>query len=350
MSIRSTRRRAIGLVGLLGLAALAWWAAPSLMRSLVFTSAPAEQPSDGVTADVSTLQDQVEGATGSLGLGEEQRQERSEQPQQDDQGSWVAKLERWRLPAGAEPLALARRLEALVASADPTAEIYLVERETQEVQLRFYAGTRLAVVIELEPVLGAWPKLTQGQQPSLALVVHGIDSDPHGVRQLMEQGLPIALALSPYSPFSLRLSRDALLTHTEVLALAEPDVSLAEALEAVPHASGVLITGSFEGAPEAQARALQAEDVYVIDAVEGGLGAHWLRAFQDAGVPYLRASSTGDDPAARPRYRHLAVATGAAVVVCHAGSSQQEAEQLTLAAQRGYRLAFPAEVIEAQRR
>lgn len=350
--MRLRTRASLGLLAL-GLVVLAWWGSPWLARRLVFTGPAPEQRARAETADVTTLQAHVRSALGSLGLRADQLQERDERPQQDPDGSWLASHERWRLPTESEPAALARRIEALVSSADPQAEIYLVEQQTHEVQLRFYAGSRLAAVLDLEPSLGPWPRLSTDQQPLLALVVYGVDKDPHGVRQLMDRGQPMALALSPYSPFSLRLSRDALLTHAEVLALAEPDVTLAEALEAVPHASGVLITGSFEGTPEQQARALRDADVYVLDAVEGGLSAQWLRAFQEAGVPYVHsiASSAETAETVRRRYRHLAASSGAAVVVTEAGTmASAEVEQLALAAARGYRLAFPAEIVEALRR
>jgi hypothetical protein len=205
-------------------------------------------------------------------------------------------------------------------------------------------------VLELEPSLGTWPTLPRGSQPQLALVVSDVDADPHGVRLLMERGRPMALALSPYSPFTLRFSRDALLTHTEVLAIAEPDVSLAESVEAVPHASGVLVTSTPQGDAARQARALQLADVYVLDAV--GLGAAWMRALADAGVPCLRATTVTQPEQDRRQYRHSAARDGAAVVVVSARDhgATLEADQLLSATERGFRQAFPAEIVEASRR
>lgn len=343
------KRTWLALLSLI-VAGATWFWAPTLVRRLVFTPAGEESEGVGVLADVSTLQNLVHSALPSLGLREDQLGSVEDEPLQDAQGGWRAVHQRWLLSTEADALELARRLEALVASADPQAEIYVVERETHEVQLRFYAGPRLAVVLELEPSLEAWPTLPRGSQPQLALVVSDVDADPHGVRLLMERGRPIALALSPYSPFTLRFSRDALLTHTEVLAIAEPDVSLAESLEAVPHASGLLITSTPIGDADAQARALRRADVYVLDAV--GLGAAWLRALQDAEVPCQRATTVTQPDQDRPRYRHSAVRDGSAVLVVSARDSGAtlEADQLLTASERGYRQAFPAEIVEASRR
>lgn len=344
------RRIGIALLLLLGLGmVLAWVFAPKLVRSLVFTAPSAEQQTPTLLADVTALQDQVASAMSSLGLQEDLRHEHSEQPLEDTHGRWLSVHETWHLSSDTDALSLAQRLEALVASSDQAAEIYLLEQQNHLVQVRFYAGSRLALVLELKPSLGPWPTLVSGQSPLLALVIHGVDKDPHGVRQLMEQGEPMALALSPYSPFTLRLSRDALLTHTEVLALAEADVTLAESLEAVPHASGLLITSPPVGDAEQQAQALRHADVYVLDALEQGLGANWLRALQEAEVPYQRATCPQSDLGQR-RYRHSAARDGASVVAVPAARGAEEAAALRAAAERGYRLAFPSEVVEAARR
>ena len=285
---------------------------------------------------------------------EDQRLEVVTSEQEDRAGSWAAVEERWQLSSDADPLALARRLESLVSAEDSEAEVYVVELDSQQVQIRFYAGSRLATVLRFEPSLESWPSLSRDRQPWLALVVYGVDQDPHGVRQLMEADLPLAVALSPHSPFTLRFSRDALLNHTEVLATSEPDVSLTEALEAVPHASGLLVTCPPGGDPGQQARALHLADMYVLDAVDGGLGGRWLRAFQDAEVPYVRAQNL--DPGAtdlgRRRFLHAAAKNGAAVLVVHAamGAAAEEVEQLRIALLRGYRAAFPAEVVERTRK
>ncbi len=342
-----SRRLRLVLLGLLVLGCLlTWFFAPSIARLVVFTSSDDQQHERAELADVDALSARVQASLPSLGLRKDQLQERTETEQQDSRGSWVTTHERWRLSTEDDPNALAQRLEALVASSEDQAEIYVVEQDDHRVQIRFYAGSRLALVLELEPSLGPWPTLARDLEPLLALVVHDVDSDPHGVRTLMARSEPLALALSPYSPFTLRLSRDALLTHTEILAVAEADVSLPESLEAVPHASGVLVFGSPSGDPDTQAQALRRADIYVLDAVEGGLGAHWLRALQDAGVPYLRASTCSGD-LDRRRYRHSAAHSGAAVVLVAASAGASEADQLQAAAARGFRLAFPAEVVEA---
>jgi hypothetical protein len=336
---------AVCLAAVLGLMAT-WLYGPTLVRHLVF-SRPAQQSRERIEqGDVEALKTSVADALSSLGLDDEQRTGHDELEQQDSQGTWDTIQERWQLPSESDPVALGRRIEALVASSDPSAEIYVVQQEPHRVQLRFYAGSRLAQVLDLETSLDSWPRVGPGAPPLLALVVFGADEDPHGTRQLMDQAEPLGLALSPYSPFTLRLSRDALLTHTEVLAMAADDVPLPESLQAVPHASGLVVTALPPGEIEAQSLALAG--VYVIDATEEGMGAAWMRALQDAGVPYQRAH-TSKTELDRYRYRHSAAREGAAMVVVPAAQAAIESEQIASASERGFRRVFPAEIVEASR-
>jgi hypothetical protein len=327
---------------------LAWHYGPAIIRHLVFSRPTVQHTQQADEGDVAALQARVTDALSSLGLEERHRTALHAEEQQDERGPWSVRHESWSLPSGDDPMALGRRIEALVASSDPRAEIYVVHHETHRVQVRLYAGSRLAQVISLETKLEPWPRLGRGAAPMLALVVHGVDDDPHGIRQLMEQESPIGLALSPYSPFTLRLSRDALHTNVEVLVAAADDVALPESLAAVPHASGLVVHTVPAGEPEAQAQALAAAGVYIIDAVEEGMGAAWLRALQDAGVPYQRGYAPQSE-LDRHRYRHAAAREGAAIVVVPARQGEIEVAQLSSARERGFRLAFPAEVVEAER-
>ncbi len=204
---------------------LAWHYGPAIIRHLVFSRPTVQHTQQADEGDVAALQARVTDALSSLGLEERHRTALHAEEQQDERGPWSVRHESWSLPSGDDPMALGRRIEALVASSDPRAEIYVVHHETHRVQVRLYAGSRLAQVISLETKLEPWPRLGRGAAPMLALVVHGVDDDPHGIRQLMEQESPIGLALSPYSPFTLRLSRDALHTNVEVLVAAADDVA-----------------------------------------------------------------------------------------------------------------------------
>lgn len=333
--------------------ALCWWRAPQLVGLLIFDRPTETAPTLEQVGDVESLQELIATSLPSVGIREDQRLEQSPRPREDQGGSWNALHERWQLSSEADPMALAKRLESLVGAQDPSAEIYVVELDGHQAQLRFYAGSRLAAVLLFETSLSSWPTLARGEQPWLALVIHGVDQDPHGVRRLMASDFPLAVALSPHSPFTLRLSRDALLEQTEVLAKSEPGVSLTETLEAVPHASGLLLTCPPSGEPSRQARALRDADVYVLDAADGGLGGRWLRAFQDAGVPHVRAMMLEPDDidTGRRRFLHSAAREGAAAMVVHAadGAAMAEVQQLLTAMERGYRATFPAEVVERLR-
>ncbi len=334
---------------------LAWWQAPRLAGWLVYSGPrSSEAPQQG--PDTQALQVAIESTLASVGIDETMLLERSTTARSDQVGSWQVQKSSWRLPPSRDPRETAERLRSLLASSDTAVEVYLLAGEAQQVSMRAYAGGRLAAIVLFEPTLGEWPDLAPGSAPLLALALTGVDSDPHAAHGLMEQELPLALVLAPSSPFTLRFSRDALLSHKEVLALAEPDLPWNDSLDGVPHASGLLVVAAPTGDPHQAARALSAAQAYVLDTLPGGLSARWLRALHDAGVPCVRgfavlsAHDEGDEDGAnaRRRARHEAVTSGAAVLVVDlaGGAGQAEVQQLEAATARGYRAAFAAEAVE----
>jgi len=185
----------------------------------------------------------------------------------------------------------------------------------------------------------------------LALVVDAVDRDPHGSYRLLDIPQPLAVALSPYSPYTLRMAREAVTRHKEVLARVEPDTTPTEALEAVPHATGVLFEAPPKGEPDAEAAALRGQGIYVVDAA--GLPAAWTRALRDARVPRVRAiRAAASGPAGDLRaFRARAVHEGAGVLVVDADApiTPEALDSLSVAATHGFRPAFVAEVVQAAR-
>ena len=101
------------------LLALAWWNAPDLVSLLIFDEPAPPRETPAQAADVEGLQQAVTAALPALGVRGDQLIETSSSAQEDRSGGWSAVEERWQLPSDAVPLALARRLESLVAAEDP---------------------------------------------------------------------------------------------------------------------------------------------------------------------------------------------------------------------------------------
>ena len=333
---------------LLAVSGLAWWKGMDALRAFVFSSPPREEIREGAT-DVASIQEQVSSSLPAVGLTEAEHLEENFLERNDRQGSWDVHETRWLLPPARDPQVTALRLRSLVEGLADDVRIYQVESETMAVDMRIYAGSRLACRLHLTPSLPPWPSLDRSQPAMLAVVLRSIDQAPHLARRSMELDLPLTFALSPYSPFTLRISRDAVLTHKEVLAQVEPDTTFLEALEAVPHASGLLLAQAPQGDPDSEAAHLAAEEVYLLDVSPEGLPSHWLRALHDAGVPHIRGLL--DDPNStediRHQFRHLAARTGSAVMVTDVDSSvaQELTAELEEAQTRSYRIAFAQECV-----
>jgi hypothetical protein len=217
--------------------------------------------------------------------------------------------------------------------------------------VRVYGGSRLAARLRMEPTLPDWPEVAAGTRPLFVLVVDAVDRDPHASSRLLDVPQPLAVALSPYSPYTLRMARDAVTRHKEVLARVEPDTTPTEALEAVPYATGALFEAPPKGDPDSQAAALRDQGVYVVDVASEGLPAAWIRALRDAGVPVIRASrppASGQAGDLRT-FRTRAAREGAGVLVVDVdGPAMAEAmDSLSAATARGFRPAFVAEVVQS---
>jgi hypothetical protein len=333
--------------GLVAAGAATWLFAPSIVRDLVFFRPRAETPSTATEEEVTSLQARVDTALAALGAAEGPRLAHSTEVRTDRAGAWAVRRLRWELPTGTDAVELGGRLRALLAAQRSTSDVYVVRGEAGDAQVRVYVGARLASVVDLSPTLCPWPALSPAQQPQLALVLTGIDAEPHAARALMEEGLPLAVALSPYSPFTLRLSRDALSTHSEVLAQAEPDATLSEALEGVPWATGVLVTCPLLGDPEGEAASLARADTYVIDGTETGLDTRWRTALETAHVPVLRplALDPTDPETALRRQRHAAVQHGGAILTLPLEAGRVTLDAIQAACALGYRAAYPAEIV-----
>ena len=257
-----------GLLLLTGLAVLAvgYRYTPDIARFFIFrdtnrrtaTNLPATSQAQKIVRD----------SLPAAGLTEASLLSETWEDRTDPHGSWVVYRGAWRLPDGQPPEEVARRLKALVLGAVPQSEVYSVESDNGDLEIRIYHQSRLAALLRLEPTLLEWPPFSASTPPLLAIVLFGVDEAPQAVHELLSKPYPLAFALSPYSPFTLRVARDAVLAHKEVLVLADEDQPPSDLLQIVPHASGIVFINNPGGDPVEQARHIAAEGLYVYDTVQ----------------------------------------------------------------------------------
>lgn len=349
------RRGAAGLLGgllLLG-GAGAWRWGPDLVARIVYPQDSGEgATSTPIPVDVARVQQVVRTSFPSAGLMSISQTGEFWTEREDVRGRWRVYEGTWQLEEGQDPQDVARRLRSLVSGVLAEADVYLVPTPDMGVEVRVYAGTRLASYLRFEPTLTDWPALPSEVPPLLVTVIVGLEETPGDTRAILATPSPLALALQPFSPFTLRLARDAVAAHKEVLVAVGAGQSLDETVQAVPHATGVLLSDVPSGEAETGARDLRKAGLYVIDATEAGLPAAWIRALRAAEVPFVRVVTPGGE-GQRQRlqiFRHTAVQTGGAVLVVSAGDPERETllQSLEEAAINGYRPAFAAELVAAQ--
>jgi len=195
--------------------------------------------------------------------------------------------------------------EALVATLPPASEAYVTSANDLDVDVRVYSGKNLTHHLTFTPSLDQ-PERRRGlDRPWVALVVSGLGQNAQAAQTLLEVRMPITLAVTPFSPFSLLHARDAALHHKELLVELAPDHSPEDALAAVPRSSGLLLQQPIDlGNAELG-------QVYLLDA-SGGDG---LR--RPADVPLLAVTEhiEGDVTPHTVRIENLADRNGSVVLL-----------------------------------
>lgn len=161
-----------------------------------------------------------------------------------------------RVPPRTTPRALGEALRRAARAVD--IELYAAPLEGDEVEVRVYAGKRLARRLLLRAsqaaLLPAPDVPTLRERPLVAVVVTDLGDQPPG--DLLTLDVPLTLAITPFSPYSLRLAEDARLTWHEVLVDLEGAEPPEAQLRAVPGASGVLREDPAEALPAFDAAAI----------------------------------------------------------------------------------------------
>jgi polysaccharide deacetylase 2 family uncharacterized protein YibQ len=235
----------------------------------------------------------------------------------DPQGAWISHTSRYQLEPGVDPAALGNRLRNLASEALPGADVYVTPQRDLEVDVRFYAGKRLVHRLILVPTLEEPARTHRGDAALVALVVLGLGEHAQRDKLVLEAPLPLSVGLVPYSPFALRMAREATRNHKEILvelpATVRSDSAAKEAYLAVPGATGVIL----QGPPGALAPQFLADRSMVLLDASGNAEGQALRAARELGVPLLRRHDdlSGELRSSLNRAHHMARKQGQVVLV-----------------------------------
>ena len=254
-----------------------------------------------------------------------------------------------RLPNGFDVADRAELIEGLVEDPrygdTPPIEAYVTTANELDVDVRVYVGKRLSHHLRLEPTLGSGPiedPLARRQMPLVALVISDVGPDAEGV-QVLQSGIPLTVGIVPFSPFALRAARNAVISHKEVVIDLQPGQPLDLAVDAVPYATGLLVTEP--PGMDLDDALLADEDMYLLDAA-GEIEPATLREARNAGIPVLRASeSVASDRDWAARAEHLAELHGAVVLMVPLSEADGAIRWLH-SRQADLRPAFANEVLE----
>jgi hypothetical protein len=169
----------------------------------------------------------------------------------------------YRLPRGADNERVMRRIRAY--SDEAGMEVYLRIVDGIDVELRAYRGPDLRQLLLLIPDLPAPPSFSKGikdpDRPLISIIVVGLGESEAST--IIDQPVPITVAIKPFTPFALRIARRAAARWHEVIVDLPQGMAPAEAQRAIPHATGLWV----DGAP---VRPLNPEDVVTVPAERMG--------------------------------------------------------------------------------
>jgi hypothetical protein len=169
----------------------------------------------------------------------------------------------YRLPRGADNEQVMYRVRAYADEAGM--EVYLRIVDGIDVELRAYRGPDLRQLLLLIPDLPAPPSFSKGvkdpNRPLVSIIVVGLGESEAST--VIDQPVPITVAIKPFTPFGLRIARRAAARWHEVIVDLPSGMAPAEAQRAIPHATGLWV----DGAP---VRPLNPEDVVTVPAERMG--------------------------------------------------------------------------------
>jgi hypothetical protein len=242
----------------------------------------------------------------------------------------------YRLPRGAKNGQIVHRIRSFADEAN--LEVYVRIVDGIDVELRAYHGPDLRHQLLLIPDLPDPPTFSKGvkdpNRPLLAIIVTGLGEA--AAASIIDQPVPVTVAIKPFTPFSLRIARRAAASWHEVIVDLPNGMAPSEAQHAVPHATGIWVNG-------APVTPLAAEDVVVVPADRmGRRKSHTRRASRVLPVQQRERRTTMET---LQRVRHIAARSGVGALVVKADDPEL-GEVLAWAAKAhryGYRMVLATE-------
>ncbi len=333
------------------------------------------------SAAIGAVNEAIADTLAALGVTAEMVADSTDEPRELEGQAWTFTRTTVDLPRSLYEEELRRSFGAWPAGA----EAFLTRLDELTWSLRIYLGKRPIHQLVMRLPLDPDPAVDPAAPPALALVVTGVGPRDASVEQVIEAPYPLTLAVLPYRSHSLRYATDAARAAKEVAvhllfdgqsAAADPagmappatlDASLdadafaarlAEDLDAVPYASGAVLTSDSATTADVErmeiaAAGLRRRSLYLLDLLPVHQGAalqvarrHDLQAMSCAAAVDASATPQQRD-AALLRARNLAVIRGSAVLVVQAGDRDLDwlAPFIEERVDEGYRLAFASELI-----
>lgn len=333
------------------------------------------------SAAIGEVNEAIADTLAALGVTAEMVVDSSDDPRDLEGQAWTFTRTTVELPRSLHEEELRRSFQAWPEGA----EAFLTRLDELTWSLRIYLGKRPVHQLVMRLPLDPDPAVDPASPPALAVVVAGVGPRDGGVEEVIETPYPLTLAVLPYRSHSLRYATDAARAAKEVAVhllfddqSAAPDpvgmalpapleaslaqdafaARLAEDLDAVPYASGAVLTSDSATTAdvarmEIVAAGLGRRSLYLLDLLPVHQGAalqvarrHDLGAMSCAAT--VGAAATSEErEAALLRARNLAVVRGSAVLVVEAGGDGLDwlGPFIEERVDEGYRLAFASELI-----
>ena len=322
---RDTLRRSF-LVGLCGLltAGILIWVGPTVLEPLLSPNERARAHS-GLAHSVDDVDRSVQEWLRRVGAVEVLNRE--------DEGIVRAI---YRLPRDAKNGQIIRRIRSFADEA--SMEVYVRQVDGIDVELRAYHGPDLRHQLLLIPDLPDPPSFSKGvkepNRPLLAIIVVGLGEA--AAAQIIDQPVPLTVAIKPFTPFGLRIARRAAAAWHEVIVDLPAGMTANEAQHAIPYATGLWVVGS-------PVRPLHTEDVVVVPADRmGRRKTHSRNQIRVLPVQQRERRTTMET---LQRVRHIAARSGVGALVVKANDPEL-AQVLAWAAKahrHGYRMVLATE-------
>ncbi len=361
------------------IAGIAWWTIPMAWRAVFPTptalpSATADGPLD--SGELEAVNEALALLLGELGLGSEDILTSEELPRERDGEAWIFTRTEVALPSDLDE----ERIHHATARLPDGVDAFLTHPDELTLSLRIYLGKTPVHQLLMYRPLDPAPPIDPAAPPRLAIVIEGVGLRSEAVEQLIDEPLPLTVAVLPYGSHSLRYATDAAQASKEVLVqltfdqpAAQKTTGMArpsslgltmepalfgqralEDIEAVPYSSGVVIrshtpTASDPPRMESLAALLAEQRLFLLDGQSAADGVA-LQMANRQGVPAGIATATLDgdaDDRALLRLRNLASIRGEAILMVRLDQGVDETLRDFVEERQteGYRFVFASELI-----